>query len=178
MPDTSLPDAGTFTNASTTNGGAKQAQDDIIAYLRERFGNTDNVIDFGNRDFQNAGALLLADALQALTGGKHFTPQDVNSNGGVLALDFTNGNVIRTVLSENVTSITIAGTNDGGVYELWVHQAAASSFTLGGWPPAVDAWTTADGLAPSMSAVFNARHYVQLRHDGAVFTGSILRTAA
>ncbi|MBP5857301.1 tail fiber protein [Marivibrio halodurans] len=64
MPDTLLPAAAYFSDPARTNGQAKQAQDDMLAYLRERFGNTDGTlmvarpVDFGGQNLSNSPDLL------------------------------------------------------------------------------------------------------------------------
>lgn len=79
------------------------------------------------------------------------------SSGGVLAVDFTNSNIATSTLTENLTSVTFTGTATAGnsVYEIWLKQAAASTYTISatGWPATIQ-WM--DGTAPTMPASNNA----------------------
>ncbi|MCR9218919.1 MAG: hypothetical protein NXI21_01715 [Alphaproteobacteria bacterium] len=79
MPDTLLPASGYFTDALRTNGEAKQAQDDLLDYLVERFGNLDGVIDFGARSLINLGELA---GVQSLNGGALSANRSLVINAG------------------------------------------------------------------------------------------------
>jgi len=65
------------------------------------------------------------------------TEQTPSSAGGTLVLDFSASNYFEVLLTENITTITINNTGIPGPRTIVFKQAAASSFTLSGWPAGV-----------------------------------------
>jgi hypothetical protein len=110
-------------------------------------------------------------AEQAWTRSQYFTPQTVSSSSGALTIDFSSGgNVVFCTLTENITSITLSGTDNGGTYRIHFLQAAGL-YTVNGWPGAVK-W--AGGEVYSSTATNGAYDTIVLDAINSVLLGSVV----
>ena len=80
----------------------------------------------------------------------------------------TYGFVAHVTLTENITSITLNGMDDGGTYRV-IFEQAAGLYTVTGWPAAVK-WVA--GSAPVISAVSGEYDVITLESVDAVHLGS------
>lgn len=128
MPDTLLPAADFFSDAGRTNGEAKQGQDDLLAYLRERLGNTDGLIDLGAREIRlgniNGGPLGFRNLI--LNGDFRFNQRGSASySAGGYTLDRWRSDVSAGTALSQVAVASAAV--DGATFGLKVEWAAAPS---------------------------------------------------
>jgi hypothetical protein len=92
--------------------------------------------------------------------------QTPSSSGNAITFDFSASNYFEVLLDENITSITISNTGIPGPRTIVLKQAAASSFTVSGWPSVV--W--AGGTAPSMPTGFDDEKVITIlvKSDGSL----------
>lgn len=99
---------------------------------------------------------VIADVSATFSKSNQIAANTISSATGTLAVDFTSGNIATTTLTENVTAVTFTGTATAGnsIYEIWIKQAAASTYTITatGWPATVK-WS--NNVAPTMPAANN-----------------------
>ena len=130
-------------------------------------------VALGTASVKNTGtsgdAVPLLNTDNAWSGEQHFVPQSDSSSAGAVTFDFSDGNVCRITLTENITSITLTGTATGGVYEVWITQHASAAKTVTGWPAAVK---PAGATAFVMSTTVGATDIVTLRYDGTIYAQS------
>ena len=105
------------------------------------------------------GASINATSPNELTKAWGVTESAPSSSSGTLTLDFQVSNYFEVTLTENVTAITISNLGIPGPRSIIFKQAAASSFTIAGWPAAV-LW--AGDAAPVMPSGFNDEKIVTI----------------
>ncbi len=88
-----------------------------------------------------------------------------SSVSGVLTLDFEDGNIFDVTLTENVTSIVISNWPATGSYawlKIRFQQDSTGSWTVAGWPTAVDAgWLGGAGPTVTTTAT-TGRDWIEL----------------
>lgn len=93
-----------------------------------------------------------------------------SSSSNVITLPFNTSNVVKTTLTENITTINVTAPASGVSRFQWrVTQAAGSSYTLGGWAAAID-WGAAG--APTMTTDFDAWDIFTFWYDGTNWSGT------
>jgi len=93
----------------------------------------------------------------------------ISSSAGTLTIDLTTGNSFSTILTENVTTVTLSNPPVNGVYGQFVikivQDGAGGAFTVT-WPSSV-IWPS--GTAPTISVANNAIDEITLRtHNGGI----------
>lgn len=130
-------------------------------------------VALGTASVKNTGtsgdAVPLLNTDNAWSGENHFTTQTDTSSSGAVTFDFSDGNICKITLTENITSITLTGTSAGGVYEIWITQHASAAKTVSGWPASVK---PPGGTAFVMSTTVGAVDVVTLRYDGTIYAQS------
>jgi len=95
------------------------------------------------------GASINATAANELTKAWGVTEQTPASSAGTLTLDFQTTNYFEVLLTENITGITISNLGIPGPRTVIFKQAAASAYTVTGWPAAVLWAGDAEPVMPS-----------------------------
>jgi hypothetical protein len=105
------------------------------------------------------GASVNATSPNELTKAWGVTESTPSSSSGTLTLDFQVSNYFEVTLTENITTVTISNLGIPGPRSIVFKQAAASSFTIAGWPAAV-LW--AGDAAPVMPSGFDDEKIVTI----------------
>ena len=93
--------------------------------------------------------------------GAIFSKRYTSSDGGTIAVDWTNGNVQSVTLAGDRT-FTFAGGQDGGKYTLIIKQDSTGSRTVA-WPAAVR-WPGA--VAPTLTTTASKTDYFGFLYNG------------
>lgn len=95
MSDTLLQPPGYFSDELRDNAEAIQAQDDILSYLRERFGNTDGVVDLGAHRLKTSSSIDEAQGVDIVS-------------ATIIDLGAATGNYVVVTGNVNISGITLA----------------------------------------------------------------------
>lgn len=92
------------------------------------------------------------------------------SSSGAITVTWAASNLVVTTLTENITSITLTPPTSGKARLDWtITQAAASSYTVAGWPTTVK-W--AGGTPPTMTTTNSAWDIITLKWNGTNYSGT------
>lgn len=116
------------------------------------------------------GASVNTTAANEVTKAWGVTESTPSSSAGTLTLDFQVSNYFEVTLTENVTGVTISNIAIPGPRTIVFKQAAASSYTVTGWPAGVK-W--AGDNAPTIPSGFDDEKIVTIivKADGSSMRG-------
>lgn len=117
-----------------------------------------------------SGGSVDTTASNELTKAWGVTESTPSSSGGSITFDFSASNYFEVTLTESITSITLSNTSIPGPRTIVLKQAAASAFSVTGWPAGVK-W--ANDTAPSMPSGFDDEKVITIlvKADGTSFRG-------
>lgn len=113
--------------------------------------------------------IMRSDTTKRITANIGFTPVTDSSSSGSVTFDFSTGNIVKTTLTEAITSITLSGATAGDTLKIWITQAAGS-YAVSGWPASVK-W--ANGTIPTISSTDGAVDIITLEYDGTNYYAAI-----
>ena len=121
--------------------------------------------------FNDSGILGANSSFSYVTGGLQLTTPAFFADhtdvqiGASITFDFSEGNILETTLSADVTSITMNNTKPNGMYEIWVTQNQTTAYTFSGW--GTYAWHTSDGNPQGVTTTLDGLTVYQLRVNSA-----------
>lgn len=114
--------------------------------------------------------IMASDTTKRITANMGFTPVTDASSSGSVTFDFSTGNISKITLSEDITSVTLAGAAAGDILHIQITQDSTAR-TISGWPAAVK-WS-GGGTAPTISTTSGAVDIVSMLYDGTNYWASV-----
>lgn len=113
---------------------------------------------------------LLANVTKRITANMGFTPSLDSSDSGDVTFDFSDGNICKITLYENITNITLSGADEGDMCHIKINQPDSANYSVSGWPANVK-WT--DGQAPTITATNGVHDIVSMLYADSEYSASI-----
>ena len=114
--------------------------------------------------------IMASDTTKRITANMGFTPVTDASSSNSVTFDFSTGNISKITLSEDITSVTLAGAAAGDILHIQITQDSTAR-TISGWPAAVK-WS-GGGTAPTISTTSGAVDIVSALYDGTNYWASV-----